>query len=138
MEPNLIIRKFEAMGAMAKIRPLAWNRQREDFPVTFDVRRTKEGQVFDIAYSPRADFNLSVIDLRKDMKHLLLLLKVPGETNERKLKVLCGHDEREWFFIPTGKAVLEGEIRYKEPLSRGGRSKPHIVDECITFGGELV
>lgn len=45
----------------------------------------------------------------------------------------------EWFFM--AEPALEVDpvaIRRNEPISRGRRSKPHIVEECYRVGGETV
>jgi hypothetical protein len=45
----------------------------------------------------------------------------------------------EWFFIPDGDmAVDEKLVLPNEPLSRGGRSKPHWAEFCYRTGGETV
>ena len=80
-----------------------------NIPVNFDVRKDKKGEYFRIGISDKRGFNLSVIDMKKAERHLLLMLKVKNDNNtiiDETHKVLCGHDERNWFTcgIP-GKSV---------------------------------
>jgi len=94
-----IIKKFEEIGARIKFEPMA-DRESRSIPVNFDVRRDKKGEFFRIGIAEDRSFDLSVIDVRKDEKHLLLLLKVQNADNTRhedSHKVLCGYDERHWF-----------------------------------------
>lgn len=45
----------------------------------------------------------------------------------------------EWFFVRMPHLKTEGRVVLRdEPLSRGTGSKPHIVDEVIRFGGDIV
>jgi hypothetical protein len=46
----------------------------------------------------------------------------------------------EWFFVkrPNFIPVDKSLIRRNEPISRGGRSKPHICEELYNIGGESV
>jgi len=43
----------------------------------------------------------------------------------------------EWFFIPIEKSFNQMEILKNEPIQRG-RSKPHICEELVRFGGNTV
>ncbi len=44
----------------------------------------------------------------------------------------------EWFFVPTDKQFNKTVILKDEPLQRTPRSKPHICEELVRLGGELV
>ncbi|MGB0372817.1 MAG: hypothetical protein ACPGN3_15905 [Opitutales bacterium] len=45
----------------------------------------------------------------------------------------------EWFFIPAGEvSVDKTKVLKNEPLTRGGGSKPHMVQELYRTGGENV
>ncbi len=44
----------------------------------------------------------------------------------------------EWFFVPTTIKVNPLVILHHEPLIRPGGGKPHIVDEIMRGGGEMV
>jgi hypothetical protein len=46
----------------------------------------------------------------------------------------------EWFFLPVEQSVVVDPklILRREPISRGGGSKPHLVEEVYRQGGEVV
>ncbi len=45
----------------------------------------------------------------------------------------------EWFFVPRpDDHYSQRQVRKDEPLSRGNGSKPHVVEEAVRFGGEVV
>lgn len=45
----------------------------------------------------------------------------------------------EWFFVPEPSVNDKNAVVLRnEPLSRGGRSKPHICEELMRRGGEVV
>lgn len=46
----------------------------------------------------------------------------------------------EWFFVPQDKPLVVDPklILRQEPISRGGGSKPHIVEQIYRTGGEVV
>jgi len=44
----------------------------------------------------------------------------------------------EWFFIPADILVDKQLVLRHEPLSRGGRAKPHWAEFCYRTGGETV
>jgi hypothetical protein len=131
-----VTEKFEAMGARVKLRDRQMLRGRSAFvdrrglrvdsvpPVEIDVRKDKEGEYFDLLISPGA--KLHVVDLRKDLRHLLLM---SGEGKE-KAKFLCGHDERHWFTaaVPE-KAGATSVLRAMDAL------KPREVREAETRQG---
>ncbi len=76
-----------------------------------DVRRTRrQDEIFSLIV--RADIQDSLefvtVDVRPDLRHLLLLARAPATNpGDRKLKILCGHDERHWFIatIPNARSV---------------------------------
>jgi len=110
MDPN-IEQKFEKMGARISIgeNPVPNVRRSDELEnssLTVDVLNDKKGQIFDIKYRGKVD--LTVLDLKPDDRHLVLLAKL-FDTNKPhqepdKIKFLCGHDEREWFSsqLPSG------------------------------------
>lgn len=83
------------MGARVKVRTdteTRWHR----WPVlrfALDVREDGRGAFFDLALPQDNTLDLQVVDVRPDLRHLLLLVRQEG----RKDKFLCGHDERHWF-----------------------------------------
>jgi hypothetical protein len=88
MDMQLLQCKFGLMGARVKIAPQA-RLSRTDARFTVDVRSDKKGEYFDIRLLEREQVEMNVLDVRPEMRHLLLM--VPGG------KFLCGHDERHWF-----------------------------------------
>jgi len=102
-EKDFISPKFDLIGARVKIRRpnrnkhgnIVW-RERfvKDSDFKVDIRRDKHGEYFDIVISDNGDnIKFNVLNVDKDIKHLLLMVK----NGQEKTKILCGHDEREWF-----------------------------------------
>jgi hypothetical protein len=110
MDSELLETRFAHMGARLKVREGA-SRGRNGSTVNLavDVQRDRQGEFFEIrtpaprAPSPAADLRLEVVDLQPSRRHLLLL----AEEGNRKLKFLCGHDERQWFVaaVPEREGV---------------------------------
>ncbi|MFN0126272.1 MAG: hypothetical protein ACKV19_06255, partial [Verrucomicrobiales bacterium] len=50
------------------------------------------------------------------------------------------HRQGEWFFVPVDRPLVLGPklILRQEPLTRGGGSKPHHVEQLCRTGGEIV
>jgi len=87
---NNLVEKFEKMGARVKFD--------EGNRFVIDVRRDKKGEFFDITYDKNT--KLSIVDIDAKDRHLLLMAQTPNINPHFKpdnIKVLCGHDEREWF-----------------------------------------
>ncbi|NJK46264.1 MAG: hypothetical protein HC933_20245 [Pleurocapsa sp. SU_196_0] len=183
-----LIRKFERIGARAKIaRPLPrWNRAPLEFSI--DIGHDRHGEFFDLRVPENALLELDIVDVQPNLRHLLLLARQDGN----KDKFLCGHDERhwftcavpgvsvssvqtamealkpavivtsdayrdlnrrerqrrrnavflrqgEWFFVPQPDLVVpERLVLQREPLSRGGGSKSHWLEEAYRCGGDTV
>jgi hypothetical protein len=114
MDGTAIVRQFERMGARASVATL-------DAGVSalrLDLARDRHGQFFDIRASRHTE--VKVVDVREDMRHLLLL---SVSRNGDKEKFLCGHDEREWFVAavpgPRGvSSVVNAMEALKPPLVR--------------------
>jgi hypothetical protein len=87
------------MGARVKVHEAIPPRQRTGIDIRFD----KQGEYFDIGVGPRDPVEYEVIDIRPDMRHLLLMARRDGG----KQKFLCGHDERHWFVcaVPGGSVT---------------------------------
>ncbi len=124
MDTNLIQRKFERLGARAKIRPLTrrpW--QSAAGPVVIDIGQDRHGEFFDIQAD--ADADVAVLDLQPKDHHLLLMVRQPAQRRglpDIKDKFLCGHDERHWFVagVPE-RAAVSSVVTAKEAL------KPALV-----------
>src|SRR3712207_1524846 len=90
MNVELLRKKFAAMGARVVLGEAAeWGRNRAGLDIKTDPR----GEFFDIRINNGDALEYEVVDLRPEMRHLLLMSR-RGETKE---KFLCGHDERHWF-----------------------------------------
>jgi len=81
MDKQLLEKKFGLMGARVKVE--------QDGTFTVDVRFDRKGEYFDIRVPDDEQLDLSVLDVRPQLRHLLLMSSVG--------KFLCGHDERHWF-----------------------------------------
>src|SRR5690606_3823550 len=95
MNAPYVERHFAAIGARVK---LGENPRLADGEVRLDIASDRKGEFFDIATAPDAD--LSVVDVRSDMRHLLLL----SSQADGNHKFLCGHDERHWFVAAVPEA----------------------------------
>ncbi len=110
-------RYFSRMGARVKVLEAIppgrrWNmiRSYEESPrISFDIRRDKQGEYFEIRTVPGSVQEIVVLNIQPREKHLLLLSRQFGEQGEflAKQKFLCGHDERHWFVaaIPENEPV---------------------------------
>ncbi len=100
MGNQLLEKHFGVLGARVRITELDVPNRR--LPVGIDIREDRHGEFFDIRLAADDDLTYEVIDLRKDLRHLLLL----GRREDGKEKFLCGHDERHWFVCAVpGRSV---------------------------------
>jgi hypothetical protein len=96
-----LIEKFERIGARAKIEflPSEWSNPWRGTPrllhpnFSIDIQSDKHGQYFKLRIPEQNVPELEVLDIQRNMRHLLLLARQEGN----KDKFLCGHDERHWF-----------------------------------------
>lgn len=186
MEATALARHFSRIGARLRVEPTT---RRMERPFALDIGHDRAGEYFSIRAQDPAGVEMSTIEVRPDMRHLLLLARGP----EGKEKFLCGHDERHWFvaavpnrgavtgvvtamealkpfmarveqnrrYVPyadrvrrkTAAYIRQGEwffiplpwwqridpkwALHNEPLRRGN-GKPHIAEECVREGGEIV
>jgi hypothetical protein len=105
MDTNAIETMFGRIGARVRVSDASHPRL-----AGIDIQTDRYGEFFDIKIGPEEQVGYEVIDLRPDMRHLLLMARRPNA----KHKFLCGHDERHWFVcaIPGGsvssvKAAIE-------------------------------
>ena len=105
MDTNAIETMFGRIGARVRVSGAPHPRL-----AGIDIQTDRYGEFFDIKVGPEEQVGYEVIDLRPDMRHLLLMARRPNA----KHKFLCGHDERHWFVcaIPGGsvssvKAAIE-------------------------------
>jgi hypothetical protein len=112
MDNGLLVNKFALMGARLQLREIVqasrWQRQRTGI----DIGADELGEFFDIRVEPGESVEYEVIDLRPDLRHLLLL----GRRDGVKEKYLCGHDERHWFVCAVPGAAVSGVATALEAL----------------------
>jgi len=89
METKLVETMFERMGARVKFRPAI----RGHRAAGIDIRSDRRGEYFDISVGPNDQVEYQVVDIRPQLRHLLLMAR----RDNGKQKFLCGHDERHWF-----------------------------------------
>lgn len=90
MGKELLEKRFGQMGARIKISEVVPNWRN---PIGINIRTDKNGEFFDIKMNAAEPVDYEVVDLRPDLRHLLLIER--RETSKNKF--LCGHDERHWF-----------------------------------------
>jgi hypothetical protein len=111
MDISLLSKKFAQMGARVQLRPVVNNAWRRELP-GIDIRADNNGEYFDISLAANEQVDYEVIDLRPDMRHLLLMAR-----RERgKQKFLCGHDERHWFVCAVPGDSVSNVVNAMEAL----------------------
>jgi hypothetical protein len=103
MDTELLVNRFALMGARAQFRDVVNNRWRRESP-GIDIRGDDKGEFFDIRLARDERVEYEVVDVRTDMRHLLLL----GRREGKKEKYLCGHDERHWFVCAVPGPSVSG------------------------------
>lgn len=117
MDTGLLVNKFALMGARLTFRDTSDAPRWRPRPAGIDIGTDGRGEFFDIALSRSERVEYEVIDLRPDLRHLLLLGRRAGQ----KEKYLCGHDERHWFVCAVPGASVSGVRTAMESL------QPRIV-----------
>ena len=119
--------KFARIGARLRVEDGTGGRRR---PVgdrlRLDVREDDDGEYFEIAARPGAGAKVEVLDVRRDDRHLLLLVREGGE----KAKFLCGHDERHWFVAAVPESAPVGTV----PAAKEALKPPEVVDAQARLG----
>ncbi|MBC2714973.1 MAG: hypothetical protein HF978_06650 [Desulfobacteraceae bacterium] len=120
-DQELIKRKFNQIGADVVFLTLdslpRFRRREMAVPVSIDVKQAKRKEYFEILYNGDTEFDLSVIDVRPDDKHLLMMVKIPltnklGQViSEDKIKLLCGHDERHYFSCGVPEKIGASNVK---------------------------
>ncbi|MDQ4120341.1 MAG: hypothetical protein M3209_02705 [Acidobacteriota bacterium] len=90
MGKELLEKRFGQMGARIKIKEGFSGLSKRS---VIDIRKDKDGEFFDIKMNVNDAVDYEVVDLRPDLRHLLLMERRGTSKN----KFLCGHDERHWF-----------------------------------------
>jgi hypothetical protein len=107
MDTNAIETMFGRIGARVRVSDASHPRLSG-----IDIQTDRYGEFFDIKVGPEEQVGYEVIDLRPDMRHLLLMARRPNE----KQKFLCGHDERHWFVCAVPGASVSSVKRAMEAL----------------------
>ena len=113
MDIQLLEKHFSQMGARAKIFEIpaslpSWHRIRPGI----DIGTDKIGEFFDIKFAKDDEVSYEVIDLNKNLRHLLLMAR----RDEGKEKFLCGHDERHWFVCAVPGRSITNVVNAMEAL----------------------
>lgn len=95
MDIHVIEKHFKKIGARVKFGSTRWLS-------VIDILEDQKGEYFDIKVYFRERIEYEVINLQKDMRHLLLIARRAWG----KEKFLCGFDERHWFVAAVpGRSV---------------------------------
>jgi hypothetical protein len=111
MNTILLRKKFERIGTRMQLRPVIVNLYRREL-AGIDISTHQQGEYFDIRLADDDQVDYEVVDVRPDMRHLLLLARRPWE----KQKFLCGHDERHWFVCAVPGDSISNVVNAMEAL----------------------
>jgi hypothetical protein len=117
-----IERAFRKMGAEICIHERPFIQRRGFIPTagyTFNIFSEKGREHYEL-HLHVSGIELQVLNLRPDLRHLLLMTCDPV-SNVRKKKLLCGHDERHWFMAGVAqntRTVSEAFETLKPPQVR--------------------
>jgi hypothetical protein len=119
MDVKTLEKHFSHMGARVQVES-ARNRQRPAFGI--DIQTDARGEYFAIEVPPAEPVELTTLEVRPDMRHLLLLVRRPVQsgTDNLKEKYLCGHDERHWFVAGVQGAGVATVVSAMEALRPAG------------------
>jgi len=120
-------RKFNEMGAKVNIGRAKVNRRNEnDDGFSIDITHKDGEEIFDIILQPKNNSELSVLQIDKLDRHLLLLVREGQGIEAISQKFLCGHDERHWFV--AGVSDVSTVWAAKESLKpRGVRANQEMT-----------
>jgi hypothetical protein len=119
MEPRVLERRFETIGARVRIEEAPWLGMPE-----IDVLSDRRGEYFSLRFRGRGpEVDLDVVDAWPGERHLLLLVR----NGDQKSKFLLGHDERHWFVaaVPESARGVSGIAAAMRAL------QPDIVQEAV-------
>jgi len=111
MDTKLLSKKFEQMGARVQLRPAVINLYRREL-AGIDISADQKGEFFDIRLANNDQVDYEVVDVRPDMRHLLLMAR----REHGKQKFLCGHDERHWFVCAVPGDSVSNVVNAMEAL----------------------
>ena len=120
MDTILLSKKFEEIGARVQLRPTINHRFRREL-AGIDIRTDNKGEYFDVRLAADDQVDYEVIDVRSDMRHLLLMAR----RDSGKQKFLCGHDERHWFVCAVPGESVSSVVNAMEAL------QPRIVRGAV-------
>ncbi|MDX9721123.1 MAG: hypothetical protein RBU37_10280 [Myxococcota bacterium] len=104
-DASLIEGKFEQIGARLQLQ------YQSNRALSLDIGRDRNGEFFSLRVNPRsAGLDALVMDVRPELRHLLLLFRGEELGPTRKSKFLCGHDERFWFVAALPQAPLSSDV----------------------------
>jgi hypothetical protein len=102
MGNQLLEKHFARLGARVRFGEVPRERTWRTPEPGIDIATDRKGDLFDIRVETGDDISYEVVDLRRDLRHLLLMAR----REDRKEKFLCGHDERHWFVCAVpGRSV---------------------------------
>jgi hypothetical protein len=110
MGTQLFEKQFNQIGARAKFLEIpapTWQHR-----PGIDIGTDKFGEFFDIKIAKDDEISYEVVDLNKNLRHLLLMAR----RAESKEKFLCGHDERHWFVCAVPARSITNVINAMESL----------------------
>ena len=118
---EVLERQFVSIGARARFVSPGAN------SVSFNVRRDRRGEYFELGFSATALPSILNTDRRR--RHLLLLVSVDGQ----KSRFLCGHDERHWFVaaIPEDERGVVNVAAARRALRRQVCARPRASCEIV-------
>ncbi len=104
MKTGLLVNQFARIGARLQLREVEHVSRRERRRTGIDIGTDESGEFFEIRVGGEERVEYEVVDLRQELRHLLLL----GRREGLKEKYLCGHDERHWFVCAVPGASVSG------------------------------
>ena len=142
MDIGLLQKRFGEIGARLKVGEALNRWGRTDGGI--DIRTDGRGEYFDIRVEAGDAVEYDVVNLRPELRHLLLMARRPAS----KEKFLCGHDERHWFVcavpgsgVTDVRAALEAlqplEVRWAVARNvRRAKNRLRRHNEAFTRQGE--
>lgn len=121
---------FSQMGARVKLVPPRNRFFTGNF--SLNIRKDNKGEFFEVTQAPGAPLTMEVVDVQKDARHLLLMVRQPSfrpGLPDEKEKFLCGHDERQWFVAAVPNGSVSSVRTAMEAL------KPRLVQEAQARAG---
>lgn len=112
MGNELLEKHFGRIGARVSVATLPLPTWRNRYSPGIDIGTDRRGEFFDIKITEGDGVEYDVVDLRKDLRHLLLL----GRREGGKEKFLCGHDERHWFVCAVPGRSVTNVVNAMEAL----------------------